>query len=269
MRMCSIASGSSGNCIYVGSDNTHVLVDAGISGKRITEGLSALELIPADIDAILVTHEHADHIAGLGVMARRYGIPIYGTKKTLQAILQDRKVGEIDPCLLHAFASCDSFSIGDLHMAPMAISHDAADPVAYRIGQQTSGGEKKVAICTDLGTFTEETIGCLQGLDALLLEANHDVRMLQLGPYTYQLKMRILSDKGHLSNENAGRLLDRILHDHMQHIFLGHLSKENNMPALAHEAVRLEITMSQSKYHGNDFPIEVAKRDGLSSVIHI
>lgn len=126
--------------------------------------------------------------------------------------------------------------IKDLKVWPMKISHDAAEPVGYRVGY----GDKKVAVCTDLGTFDDYTVACLTGLDALLLEANHDVNMLQVGPYPYYLKQRILGNRGHLSNENAGRLLDRVLNDKIQAIMLGHLSKENNMPELAHEAVRME-----------------------------
>ena len=147
----------------------------------------------------------------------------------------------------------------------MKISHDAAEPVGYRVGY----GEKKVAVCTDLGTFDDYTVACLTGLDALLLEANHDVNMLQVGPYPYYLKQRILGNRGHLSNENAGRLLDRVLNDKIHAIMLGHLSKENNMPELAHEGVRKEITMGESRYKADDFPIYVAARDALSPVIEL
>lgn len=155
--------------------------------------------------------------------------------------------------------------IKDLKVWPMRISHDAAEPVGYRVGY----GDKKVAVCTDLGTFDDYTVACLTGLDALLLEANHDVNMLQVGPYPYYLKQRILGNRGHLSNENAGRLLDRVLNDKIHAIMLGHLSKENNMPELAHEAVRMEITMGESRYKADDFPIYVAARDALSPVIEL
>lgn len=265
MRLCSIASGSSGNCIYVGSDATHLLVDVGISGKRTESGLNLLGLTGGDIDGILVTHEHADHINGLGVMARKYGIPIYATRGTVEAIQKMDAVGEIDASLFHEVRADEKLTIKDLTVNPMKISHDAAQPVAYRV----SYGRKKVAICTDLGHFTDYTVDCLRGMDALLLEANHDVNMLQVGTYPYHLKQRILSDKGHLSNENSGRLLSRVLHDGLQAILLGHLSKENNLPELAYEAVRMEITLGDNPYHANDFFLQVAKRSEPTQEIRI
>ena len=265
MRLCSIASGSSGNCIYVGSEATHLLVDVGISGKRTELGLNSLGLSARDLDGILITHEHADHINGLGVIARKYGIPIYATPGTIEAILTGGGVGKIDSSLFHEVKEDVKLTIKDLTVNPMRISHDAAQPVAYRI----SYGNKKVGICTDLGVYNDYTVECLKGMDAVLLEANHDVNMLQVGPYPYYLKQRILGDRGHLSNENSGRLLSRILHDGMQNIILGHLSKENNLPELAYEAVRMEITMGDNPYNANDFRIQVAARDEVSQVINI
>lgn len=265
MRLCSIASGSSGNSIYVGSDATHLLIDVGISGKKTENGLNYLGLTGRDIDGILVTHEHADHIAGLGVLARKYGIPIYATKGTIGAIQKISGVGKIDPELFKEVRADEKFVIKDLTINPMTISHDAAQPVAYRVAY----GKKKLAVCTDLGHFTDYTVESLRGMDALLLEANHDVNMLQTGPYPYPLKQRILGDKGHLSNENSGRLLSRILHDNLQTILLGHLSKENNLPELAYEAVRLEITLGDTPYKARDFPMQVARREEPTPVIQI
>lgn len=265
MRLCSIASGSSGNCIYVGSETTHLLVDVGISGKRTENGLNSLGITGKDLDGILITHEHADHISGLGVMARKYGVPIYATPGTIGAILQSSGVGEIDGSLFHEVKEDVKLTIKDLTVNPMRISHDAAQPVAYRI----SYGNKKVGICTDLGVYNDYTVECLKGMDALLLEANHDVNMLQVGPYPYYLKQRILGDRGHLSNENSGKLLSRILHDKLENIILGHLSKENNLPELAYEAVRMEITLGDNPYHANDFRMQVAKRNEVSPVISI
>ncbi|MCL2254029.1 MAG: MBL fold metallo-hydrolase, partial [Lachnospiraceae bacterium] len=178
MRLCSIASGSSGNCIYVGSEATHILIDAGISGKRTEIGLNKLELTGHDIDGIFVTHEHSDHIGGLGVLARRYNIPIYATRGTLDGILAS-KIGEIDIGLLNEIKPDEKIIIKDLVCNPMRICHDAADPVAYRIHY----GNRKIGIITDLGSFNDYTVECLKGMDALLLEANHDVNMLQVGPY--------------------------------------------------------------------------------------
>jgi len=265
MRLCSIASGSSGNCIYVGSDTTHLLVDVGISGKRIESGLKELELSGSDVDGILITHEHSDHIAGLGVLARKYGIPIYGSKGTIAALREIPGLGNVDDELFAELEADRKKVIKDLTISPMRISHDAGEPLAYRV----SYGTRKVAVCTDLGVYNDYTVECLKGLDALVLEANHDVKMLQVGPYPYYLKQRILGERGHLSNENAGRLLSRILHDNMKAISLGHLSKENNLPELAYEAVRMEITMGDNPYNANDFNIQVAKRHEISPVIHV
>lgn len=266
MRFCSFASGSSGNCIYAGSDSTHILVDVGISGKRVDGGLSEVGLTGRDISGILITHEHSDHIGGLGVISRKYNIPIYATEHTIKAIKNDRKSGEIDDSLFFPIKADNKFMIGDLTINPIKISHDAVEPVAYRINYEN----KKIVVCTDLGTYDEYIVDCLRGSDVLLLEANHDVKMLQVGPYSYYLKQRILSDKGHLSNENSGRLLCRILHDNIKKIFLGHLSQENNLPELAYEAVKTEITLSpDNSYKGDDFNISVANRSQPSELIEI
>ena len=263
MRLCSIASGSSGNCVYVGSEATHLLVDTGISGKRIEQGLRELDLAPKDLDGILITHEHADHISGLGVIARKYEIPIYATERTIEAIFQSGSLGKVEEALFHTVKEDEKFIIKDLTVNPMHISHDAVQPVAYRI----SYGNKKIGICTDLGVYNDYTVECLKGMDALLLEANHDVNMLQVGPYPYYLKQRILGDRGHLSNENSGRLLCRVLHDGLRTVVLGHLSKENNLPELAYESVRMEINMDNNPYKAGDFDIRVAKRSELSPVV--
>ena len=233
LELCAIASGSSGNCICVGDDNTHVLIDAGISGKRIENGLHEFDLKANEMQGILVTHEHSDHIAGIGVLARRYGIPIYSTKGTIEAIKRSKSVGEIDESLFQVITPGKRFSIGDLIFKPIAISHDAADPVAYKVSNEN----KNVAVITDLGNYNQALVDELQGLDALLLEANHDIKMLQMGPYPYPLKQRILSDRGHLSNERSGQLLSDLLHDHFGAVMLGHLSKENNYEELAYEDV--------------------------------
>lgn len=265
MRLLSIASGSSGNCIYVGSGNTHILVDVGISGKRIENGLNENGLKASDVNGILITHEHSDHINGLGVLARRYGTPIYGTLETLEEIKKIRTLGEIPEELFRPVLADQNFSIEELTIHPFRISHDAVNPVAYRVEH----GEESVAVATDMGTFDEYIVDNLKELDAVLLEANHDVNMLQTGNYPYPLKRRILSDMGHLSNELSGRLLNRILHDKLKYIFLGHLSKENNYEELAYETVRLEIAMGDNKYYGNEFCMQVAKRDQPSALVTI
>ena len=265
MRMVRIASGSSGTCISIGRDNTHVLVDAGISNKRIEMGLNDLGLNARELDGILITHEHSDHIKGLGVLARKYGTPIYSTKETLEEIQDSKSLGEIPEDLMHPITPDVDFMVGDLEVKPFRIDHDAANPVAYRVQNE----KRSVAVATDMGHYSQYIIDHLQGLDAILLEANHDVKMLEAGPYPYYLKRRILGDYGHLSNENAGRLLSSILHDNLKHIFLGHLSKENNYEELAYETVRLEITEGDTPYKANDFPITVAKRDAVSQIVTV
>lgn len=265
MKMCSIASGSSGNCIYIGTEATHLLVDVGISCKKTVEGLNQLGLKGQDIDGILITHEHADHINGLGVMSRKFGIPIYATSGTIKAIKGIKSLGAIDEELFHEVNADEKMIVKDITVNPMRISHDAAQPVAYRFQY----GGRKMAVVTDLGTYDEYTVESLKGMDALMLEANHDINMLQVGPYPYYLKQRILGKRGHLSNELSGKLLSRLLHDHLQAVCLGHLSKENNLEELAYETVRLEITMGDNAYKPDDFPIFVANRSELSQMVEI
>jgi phosphoribosyl 1,2-cyclic phosphodiesterase len=265
MRICSIASGSSGNCVYVGSDTTHLLVDAGISRKRIEAGLNALELSLKDLDGILITHEHSDHISGLGVLLKKREIPIYATGGTIRKMRQMDCLRHIPEDLFQEVREEEHFTIKDVLVAPMQISHDAAQPAAYRFRHD----KKWVGVLTDLGMYNDYTVECMRGMDAILLEANHDVRMLETGRYPYYLKQRILGERGHLSNELSGRFLSRILHDGMKAIILGHLSQENNLAELAYETVRLEISMADTVYQGNDFPISVAKRSEVSEMIEV
>lgn len=265
MRMCPLASGSSGNCIYIGSSDTHLLVDIGISGKKAESALNSIGLTGRDISGILITHEHSDHIQGLGVFSRKYGIPMYGTWATIEAISSIKSLGKIDPSLFKIVRADEVFTLGDITVNPMHISHDAADPVAYRF----TNGSKNMAVCTDLGCYDDYTVDCLMGMDAMLLEANHDIRMLEQGPYPYPLKRRILGELGHLSNEASGKLLASVLNDTIRKIFLGHLSLENNYPDLAFESVRMEITMGDNPYRASDFDISVAKRDVPSECIEV
>lgn len=262
MRLCSIASGSSGNCIYTGSDETHLLVDAGISAKKIEAGLQKLQVEGKDIQGLLITHEHSDHIKGVGILARRYGLPIYATEGTISQMKGMSSLGTIDEGLYHVVHADQKFRIGDVEIEPFRISHDAAEPVAYRF----RCGEKSAAVATDMGVYNDYIVEHLKDLDVLLLEANHDIQMLQVGPYPYPLKQRILGERGHLSNESAGQLLCRILHDNMKKIYLGHLSKENNYAELAYETVKLEIKLNPVQYGPGDFDIQVASRDCCSGV---
>ena len=263
MRLCSIASGSSGNCIYVGSDSTHLLVDTGISKKRIEESLAELEVKGEELNGILITHEHSDHIQGLGVFCRKYEVPIYATKGTIAGICACKTLGKIPEGLFREISSDETFDVGDLTVKPFAISHDANEPTGFRIEQE----EKAVAVATDLGIYDDYIVENLKGLDAVVLEANHDIHMLEVGPYPYPLKRRVLGDHGHLSNELSGRLLCKILHDKMKHVVLGHLSRENNFPELAYETVKLEVTMSNTPFDGNDIPLMVAERDKMSKIL--
>ena len=262
MELCSIASGSSGNCIMAGEGNSHLMIDAGISGRKIEQGLNSMGYQTADMRGVLVTHEHIDHIAGLGVIARRHGIPIYATEGTKEAVLKMKTVGKIDESLFHIVVPGEKFWIGELEVEPVGISHDAAEPTAYIIRR----GQKSAAVITDLGTYDDEIVEKLKGVNLLLLEANHDVNMLLAGSYPYFLKQRILGRRGHLSNELCGQLLGSVLHDRFGAVMLGHLSKENNFPELAYETVRLEITMGSCPYTGNDFPVYVAERDCVTKL---
>lgn len=265
MRLCSIASGSSGNCIYVGSDTTHLLVDTGISKKRIDESLAELGITGEALNGILVTHEHVDHIQGLGVFSRKYGVPIYATKGTIKGIQDYKYLGKMPEGLYHEVDVDKMFTIGDLNVKPFAISHDANEPSGYRI----ENGKKSVAVATDLGVYDDYIVENLKNLDAILLEANHDVHMLEVGPYPYYLKQRVLGKRGHLSNELTGRLLCNILHENLKYIMLGHLSKENNYAELARETVKLEVTMSNIPFQGDDLPLMVANRDTMSNILNI
>ena len=257
MKFCSIASGSSGNCIYAGSSETSVLIDAGISGKRIEQGLNSIEQSTLDINGILVTHEHSDHIKVLGVLARRYGIPVYGTKGTLDALKEMTSIGKLPETLLHTVKADDPFSIGDLEIHPFTISHDAAEPVGYRI----SHNGRCCAVATDMGCYDEYMVKELTGLDVLLLESNHDVVMLKNGGYPYYLKQRILSEYGHLSNDAAAEFAIECVRAGTSDILLAHLSDENNSPQLAEYTVGRALQSS-----GLSVRLAAAPRDTISEV---
>ena len=260
MNLYSIASGSSGNCIYVGNEDTNILIDAGISGKRVVEGLTSIDINPEKLHGLLITHEHSDHIKGVGVLARKFKVPIYATAETINAMLRSSTIGRIPSELLQIIEPDQSFLINDIKVNPFSISHDAANPLAYTFEQ--NGG--KIGIATDLGTYDDYIVKNLQGCDALLIEANHDINMLQVGSCSYVLKKRILGDRGHLSNDNSGRLLCEIYHEKLKTIILGHLSNENNYPDLAYETVKYEL--EHFKADILDFcNLSVAKREEPSS----
>lgn len=264
MNLCSLASGSSGNCTFVSSGHTKLLIDAGVSGRKIENGLNSLEVSAGEIQGILVTHEHADHIQGLGVLARRYHTPIYGTAETITSILKMKSTGRIQEELLHYVVPDKTFQINDITVEPFSTSHDASNPVCYTF--RADG--HKIGMATDLGKYDDYIVSKLTGSEILLLEANHDVNMLMVGGYPYYLKQRILGDRGHLSNENSARLICRLFHEKLKYITLAHLSKENNFEELAYETVRAELN-SLVEDRSSESMLSVAKRDTVSELLSI
>ncbi|HHT96989.1 MAG TPA: MBL fold metallo-hydrolase [Clostridiales bacterium] len=263
MKLCSIASGSSGNCIYVGSNDTNILIDVGISKKRIEEGLKTIDIDPTTISAILITHEHTDHIAGLGVMSRKHNIPIYGTKETLDCVLGMAKLGKISNDLFNYIKPNESFNIQDIRINSFSIFHDASNPVGYTL----EANDRKIGIATDLGKYDENIINQLKDSDILFIEANHDENMLLVGSYPYYLKQRILGELGHLSNEASADLISSLISDKYQYITLAHLSKENNYDKLAYETIFSQLTAM-----GCDFSklcLNVAEKDFPSELVII
>ncbi len=256
MRFMTIASGSSGNCTYIGTEKTNILLDVGVSMKNIDIALSDIGMSLSDLDAIFITHEHIDHIKGLGVVLRKYHIPVYATGGTVRGISECKSLREFDFSLLKSIRNDQSVTIGDLTVNAKSISHDANDPVCYTF---VSEG-KKLSYATDLGYYDEDIISFLMDADALIIEANHDIRMLEVGPYPYILKQRILGDKGHICNEVSGELVSRLLNEHVKHISLAHLSDKNNYPDLALETVRQAIHENPLSNGEKDFGLCVAPR---------
>lgn len=263
MRLCSLYSGSSGNCIFVGSENANLLIDVGVSTKKVVEALHSIDVKPEEIDGILITHEHSDHIGGLGVFLRKYNIPVFGTSKTLDAVSQYKSLGKVDLSLFNSIRPEESFLINDTYVKAISTWHDAVDPVCYTV----TDGNKKISVATDLGDFDSHIVDSLKGADAMLIEANHDIRMLEVGPYPFHLKQRIKGKYGHLSNERGGQLVRELLNEHIKGIYLGHLSKENNYPDLAFEAVKGELLGNPYSNDCRDFNIMVANRSKCSEMI--
>ncbi|MDE7327710.1 MAG: MBL fold metallo-hydrolase [Lachnospiraceae bacterium] len=264
MRLCSIASGSSGNCIYIGEKNTHVLVDVGISAKRVEAGLKEILVRPDEISAIFITHEHSDHVQGLWAFGKKYDIPVYATEHTLDAYLSAKKQPELFLKKLVTVSYDKEIVLKDLIVHPFRISHDAACPVCYTFTGQ--GG--KIGMATDLGCFDGYTEQALADCGLLYLESNHDENMLLVGGYPYALKQRILGSRGHLSNEAAAELAERLLHGKLKYIVLGHLSRENNYPELAYETMRQKI-LSAWKYPSPQPEISVANREKPSAMLYL
>lgn len=262
MRICSIASGSSGNCIYIGEGNDHILIDAGISRKRIVDGLQGIGVEPEELSGIFVTHEHIDHVRGIPMMEKMFGTPVFATDGTLEELLFKDKNQDIKKENLHQVYAGETVTVGALRVTPFAMSHDAAEPVCYTV----EAGGKKVGMATDLGVYDEKVIQYLSGSECILLEANHDISMLEAGNYPYSLKCRILGNRGHLSNEAAGELLCKLYHKKLKYVFLSHLSKENNYPELAYEAVKCELWEGLG-IHTLPFSMAVSNRDQPSELV--
>ena len=264
MQLYSIASGSSGNCIYLGEEDGGILIDAGISRKRIVTGLERKGLSLDDIKAIFITHEHSDHISGLGPVLRKNPIPVYATADTVSAIWEKTNMNNISPELFHSLRPAEEIEAGEMLVRPFSISHDAVDPVCYTVEKQG----KRAAVATDMGCFDDTIIRVLGQCDSVLIEANHDINMLQVGPYPYSLKMRILGNKGHLSNTSCADLIKEILHKDLKHLVLGHLSRENNFPQLAYRTVLDELEKTET-WGTLDTRLMVASRDEPTELLKI
>ncbi|MBN6187267.1 MBL fold metallo-hydrolase [Aneurinibacillus sp. BA2021] len=232
MKFSVLASGSTGNSFFIESKNSKVLVDAGLSGKQVEKLLSEAGVSAQDLDAILITHEHSDHIKGVGVLARRYQLPVYANSKTWEQL--DRQLGTIAEDQRLIMEVGDTVEFGDMKVESYGISHDAAEPMAFCFYED----DAKVSLTTDLGYVSQRIKDTIRGSDAYIFESNHDVEMLRMGSYPWNTKRRILSDVGHLSNETAGEALGDILAGKGEKVYLAHLSKENNMTELARLTVK-------------------------------
>lgn len=263
MKLCMapLFSSSSGNSILIGSEKTNLLVDAGMPGSKIKDALEEIQKDPAEICGIVITHEHSDHIKGVGILSRKYDIPVYANQATWEQM--EEKVGRIAQKNIRVFDRGD-FYIGDIGIQPFSISHDAADPVGF--GFYANG--KKMAILTDTGKATKEMISRVKGSSIVLLESNHDIEMLQCGTYPYQLKRRILSSKGHLSNADAGKAAVEIVEAGVRGILLGHLSRQNNFEELAYRTV-CDTLLREGIRPGKDVAIGVTKKDCVTGVYEV
>ncbi|MDG1233838.1 MAG: MBL fold metallo-hydrolase [Pseudomonadales bacterium] len=228
VRFASLGSGSKGNATLIDNGSTCVVIDLGFTIKETVRRLSRLGLMPQDVDAILVTHEHADHIHGVAGFARKFGTPVYLTPGTYQY----KKMGELP--VLNKINCHRPFDVGSLSITPVAVPHDAKEPCQYLV----TSSEITVGVLTDLGHITPHVREAYRECDALLLECNHDLVMLQDGPYPYQLKQRVGGDYGHLNNEQAAELLDTLNLERLRHLVISHISGKNNLPNLAQDAVQ-------------------------------
>lgn len=251
---CTLFSGSSGNVVYLGTDQGAVLIDCGMSGRQVLDALSAAGLNPSDICALLITHEHSDHVKGAGVLSRRLHLPIYATEGTWAGM--ESALGELPPNHRVIIESGESFFLNDMEVAPFSIPHDANDPVGYRIFLPGLS----VAVATDLGHFSTTVRDAVTGADLVLLESNHDPDLLKQNPhYPQRLKSRILGKKGHLSNMSGAEAAVHLAESGTRHLLLGHLSSENNTPDLAYRTTHSALTDAGAEV-GCDVTLHVASR---------
>ena len=228
LTFCPLFSGSSGNALFIGAGDTRILIDAGMPGKAIEGALREIGILPETLSGIAVTHEHSDHVKGVGIISRKYHVPVYANERTWNAMA--RAVGQIAPRNLRIVEDEEDFYIGDLALYPFSIPHDAADPVGYRVFY----GGRSVAAATDMGYVKKSVLKTLAGTDVLLLESNHDPDLLMQNPhYSLYLKQRILGNHGHLSNADSAEALLALYETGVRQVLLGHLSGENNTPELA------------------------------------
>lgn len=261
VRFCSLYSGSSGNSIFVGTDRTRLLVDAGVSGVRISGALRELCVEPERIDGILITHEHSDHIKGAGIFSRKYDVPIYAREKTWCAMR--RELGKLKEENIKVIEQ-EYFTVGDIDICHYSIPHDAADPAAYTFYAEG----RKISVATDLGFVSEAVHTHLTGSDVVLIESNHDVEMLKNGSYPWPLKKRILGERGHLSNDGAAELAAELALTGTRYIYLGHLSQENNEPELALRT-SCGVIAEHGLRVGRDVTVRIAAREHYSEVTEL
>lgn len=261
LNFCSLYSGSSGNCLFVENNSTNILVDCGVSGKKVCEGLESIDKKIEDIDAIIVTHEHSDHVQSLGLISKKYNIPVYANIETWQAMpTQSQKIQENNK---KTFNNDNDFEIGNLLIHPFSTPHDAANPCGFNI----YSGKRKISIATDLGHMDNVILENLKGSSFILLESNYDPEILKVSKYPYILKQRIAGPNGHLSNSTAGKTIGCLIQNDLKTVMLGHLSKENNFPELAYQTV-VEELMSQN-IDTNEISLSVANRNNPTKIIEL
>ena len=260
-NFCSLYSGSSGNCLFVETDNTKLLIDAGVSLKKIEEGLNNMNIDPSSLDGILVTHEHSDHIKSLGSLSKKFDLPVFANQETFDAM--PKQVEKMSDKNINKFNVNEKFCINDLEINPFSIHHDAANPCGFNF----LNNDKKISIATDIGHMDNEILKKLEGSSFILLESNYDPEVLKYTKYPFLLKQRIAGPKGHLSNNMAGKVINYLINNGLNTAMLGHLSKESNFPALAYQTVADEIISSGTDI--SKINLSVASRDTVGDIVHI